>query len=404
LSKLVVVPAKRQTALQSRRRLKMAESAHAYVRGNTAQFYDWLQSRSVRASIPAGPDIWICGDCHTGNIGPVADIKGKIDIQIRDLDQTVIGNPAHDLLRLGLSLAMAARSSDLPGVTTALMLEELIVGYISGLSGRFAKLDSKNLEPIKRVMRQANQRHWKHLAEERIEGVEPKIPLGPKFWSLSREETRQLEELIASEDLHALMRRTDQDTGDNKIRLVDAAYWMKGCSSLGRLRYAALVGVGNKKGVRYRLLDVKEATEAAGPYARKAGMPRNNAERVVAGASALSPFLGERMAAAHIIKKPVVVRELRPQDLKFELERLQQAEAIAIARLMAAVVGRAHGRQLPLQQRRAWIRDLKQRHSKGLDAPRWLWSGVLDLAALHEAAYLEHCRQYALGKASRGAS
>jgi uncharacterized protein (DUF2252 family) len=404
LSKLVVVPAKRQTALQTRRRLKMAESAHAYVRGNTVQFYAWLQSRSVRASIPAGPDIWICGDCHTGNIGPVADIEGKIDIQIRDLDQTVIGNPAHDLVRLGLSLAMAARSSDLPGVTTALMLEELIVGYISGLGGRFAQLDSKNLEPIKRVVRRANQRHWKHLAEERIEGVEPKIPLGPKFWLLTSEETRQLEELIASDDLRALLRRTDQDICDDKIRLVDAAYWMKGCSSLGRLRYAALVGVENKKGVSYRLLDVKEAAAAAGPYAKNAGMPRNNAQRVVAGASALSPFLGERMVAAHIVKKPVVVRELRPQDLKFELERLQQGEAIAIARLMAGVVGRAHGRQLPWQERRAWIRYIKQRHSKGLDAPRWLWSGVLDLAALHEAAYLEHCRQYALGKTPRDAS
>jgi uncharacterized protein (DUF2252 family) len=401
LSKLVVAPTKRQTALQTRRRLKMAESAHAYVRGNTVQFYEWLQSRSVRASIPAGPDIWICGDCHTGNIGPVADIKGKIDIQIRDLDQAVIGNPAHDLLRLGLSLAMAARSSDLPGVTTALMLEEMIIGYISGLSGRFAQVDAKNLEPIKRVMRQADRRHWRHLAEERIEGVEPKIPFGPKFWSLRREETRQLEELIASEDLHALVRRTDQNTRDNKIRLVDAAYWMKGCSSLGRLRYAALIGVGNKKGLHYRLLDVKEATEPAGPYAKKAAMPRNNAERVVAGARALSPFLGERMVAAHIVKKPVVVRELRPQDLKFELQRLQQAEAIAIGRLMAGVVGRAHGRQLPSGERRAWARDLKQRHSKGLDAPRWLWSGVLDLAALHEAAYLEHCRQYALGKTPR---
>ena len=86
------------------------------------------------------------------------------------------------------------------------------------------------------------------------------------------------------------------------------------------------------------------------------------------------------------------------------MERLQQAEAIAIARLMAGVVGRAHGRQLPTQERRAWIHDLKQRHSKGLDAPRWLWSGVLDLAALHEAAYLEHCRRYALGSHPRQAN
>src|SRR6202020_3229190 len=119
------------------------------------QCYEWLRSKSVQASIPAGPDLWICGDCHTGNLGPVADVEGNIDIQIRDLDQTVIGNPAHDLLRLGLSLAMAARSSDLPGGTTALMLEELIAGYIGGLSGRFAQADAKNLTPIRRGLRQA---------------------------------------------------------------------------------------------------------------------------------------------------------------------------------------------------------------------------------------------------------
>jgi hypothetical protein len=45
--------------------------------------------------------------------------------------------------------------------------------------------------------------------------------------------------------------------------------------------------------------------------------------------------------------------------------------------------------------------SLNSEHSKGLDAPRWLSSSVLDLAALHESAYLEHCRQYALGKGER---
>jgi len=28
-----------------------------------------------------------------GNLGPVANAAGQIEIQIRDLDQTVIGNP-----------------------------------------------------------------------------------------------------------------------------------------------------------------------------------------------------------------------------------------------------------------------------------------------------------------------
>jgi uncharacterized protein (DUF2252 family) len=400
LSPSAVTPARRTTVLNQRQRLKMAESAHAYVRGNTARFYAWLGSRSVRASLPAGPAIWICGDCHTGNLGPVADVEGNIDIQIRDLDQTVIGNPAHDLLRLGLSLAMAARSSDLPGVTTALMLEELIVGYISGLSGRSAGADAKDLGPIARVMRAANNRHWRHLAEERIEDVKPQIPLGEKFWALTDKEKKELEDLVEGSVLQHLIQRMDRNTEEKKICLLDAAYWMKGCSSLGLLRYAALIRVGSGKKSGYRLLDVKEAIAAVGPRAKKPAMPTNNAERVVAGANALSPYLGERMAAATIAGKTVFVRELRPQDMKFELENLQKGEAVAIARLMAGVVGRAHGRQMDIATRREWVRELRARHSKGLDAPRWLWSSVLDLAALHEAAYLEHCRQYALGKSA----
>ncbi len=96
----------------------MARSAHGYVRGSTVKFYEWLEDRS-RGKLPEGPPVWICGDCHVGNLGPLADAKGHVLIQIRDLDQTVIGNPAHDLIRLGLSLASASRGSDLPGVTTA---------------------------------------------------------------------------------------------------------------------------------------------------------------------------------------------------------------------------------------------------------------------------------------------
>jgi len=392
-----ITPANRKAVLDQRRRAKMAMSAHAYVRGNTVQFYEWLRSKSVQASIPLGPDIWICGDCHTGNLGPVADVEGNIDIQIRDLDQTVIGNPAHDLLRLGLSLAMAARSSDLPGVTTALMLEEMIGGYLSGLTGHSPRVDPEDIEPIRRVMRQAKNRQWRHLAEERIEDVKPTIPLGSKFWKLASRESKELQQLFDECGLHQLIQTITGREEPKDVRLLDAAYWMKGCSSLGRLRYAALVGVGAMKHHEYRLLDIKEAVAAAAPCSKSTKMPANNAERVVTGARNLSPFLGDRMIAAKISGRQVVIRELRPQDLKFELRGLQRPEATAIARVMAGVVGRAHGRQLKTPERRAWSKELKGRHRKDLDAPRWLWGGVLDLSALHEAAYLEHCRRFALG-------
>ena len=89
-----------------------------------------------------------------------------------------------------------------------------------------------------------------------------------------------------------------------------------------------------------------------------------------------------------------------PQDLKFEMERLKQNEAIAAARLFASVVGKAHGRQMDPLTRGAWDKELVRSRSKKLDAPSWLWSSVLELAATHEAAYLEHCRAYALERKS----
>ena len=121
-------PSARQATLAGIRQLKMARSSNAYVRGNTLKFYEALNDLPKQL-IPEGPPIWICGDCHVGNLGPIANAQGRVEIQIRDLDQTVIGTPAHDLIRLGLSLGTAARSSDLPGVTTAQMLEQMIEGY-----------------------------------------------------------------------------------------------------------------------------------------------------------------------------------------------------------------------------------------------------------------------------------
>jgi uncharacterized protein (DUF2252 family) len=59
-----------------------------------------------------------------------------------------------------------------------------------------------------------------------------------------------------------------------KIRVSDAAHWMKGCSSLGRLRYAALLGVGKKKERQFCLVDLKEAVRATAPMAKRAEMPK----------------------------------------------------------------------------------------------------------------------------------
>src|SRR5437868_445246 len=60
---------------------KMPRSGKAYVRGNTAIFYEWLAELLLAREIPMGPPIWICGDCHLGNLGPLADADHQIAIQ-----------------------------------------------------------------------------------------------------------------------------------------------------------------------------------------------------------------------------------------------------------------------------------------------------------------------------------
>ena len=390
-----VEPERRAKLLAAERNRKMAASAHAYVRGSTTRFYEWLEATHT---MPDGPPAWICGDCHVGNLGPVASADGALAIQVRDLDQTVVGNPAHDLVRLGLSLAMAARGSDLPGVTTTHMLERVIDGYESAFAPdqRGETLDAGDTMPktVKLVMREARGRSWKHLADERIEGVEPVIPLGPRFWPLTKEEREAVDALFADEASRRLVASLRSD-GDDAVRVLDAAYWRKGCSSLGRLRFAVLVATGSGKAERHCLMDVKEAVAAAAPRSKAADMPRDNAERVVAGARHLSPFLGGRMVAARLLGRAVFIRELLPQDLKLEIEHLSRDEAMGVAEFLARVVGRGHARQLDASDRKLWLGELRRNRTKSLDAPSWLWNSVVDLVGSHETAYLEHCRRYA---------
>jgi uncharacterized protein (DUF2252 family) len=392
-SKKSVRPADRMPELTLKQTLKMTRSAHAYVRGSTVQFYAWLEAQK-RGTLPEGPPVWICGDCHAGNLGPVAGIDGRIDIQIRDLDQTVIGNPAHDIIRLALSLATASRGSDLPGVTTARILEQVIEGYQAALRQNADTIEDAP-DSIQLVMKQSVGRSWKALAEERLKDKKPTIPLGAKFWQLSRSEHEAIADLFATPPLHHLATSLRSRDDDAAVEVLDAAYWMKGCSSLGLLRFAVLLGIGKGKKRDLALMDVKEAVKAAASRYAGTKMPKDNAERVVEGALHLSPHLGKRMVAGEIEDRSVFIRELLPQDLKIEIERLTIEDAMKAASFMAGVVGKAHARQMDQAARKAWTKELKHHRSKTLDAPSWLWSSVVALIGRHEVAYLEHCRKYA---------
>lgn len=398
-------PEHRQSVLAAKRNAKMARSAHAYMRGSAGRFYAWLADLRG-GTLPDGPPIWICGDCHHGNLGPIADTTGEVAIQIRDLDQTTIGNPVHDLLRLGLSLATAARSSDLPGVITCRMMGALIEGYGHAFDGSHDAGMARAQRPavVKIAIKAALHRSWKALCRQTTGDAKPSIPLGERFWPLSEQERASIQALFESDSAASIYTALCQEApGEAAMDVLDVAYWVKGCSSLGRRRYAVLLDIDGAcaSGKPPCLIDIKEAAVAAAPRHTGSRIPRDGARRVVEGARHVSPMLGNRMCAARVDDRAVVIRELMPQDLKLETERLTEEDAVNAARFLARVVGQAHAQQMDIETRRAWLREIRRRSPKSNDAPSWLWHSVVDLIAVHEAEYLEHCRRYALSRDSR---
>ena len=75
--------------------------------------------------------------------------------------------------------------------------------------------------------------------------------------------------LFKRQDVANLVLTLNARQSGAEVEMVDAAYWMKGCSSLGKLRFAALVEMGGDGKTRDRvaLVDLKEGVDAAAPAA-----------------------------------------------------------------------------------------------------------------------------------------
>ncbi len=183
--------AERPVILERKRTLKMARSAHAYVRGNTARFYEWLAASPAARRVPMGPAIWICGDCHLGNLGPGRRRRGTCRDPDprprpgRDRQSRARSHPPGPVAgHRGPRFGPARRhhcTDDGGEWSTA-----------TAPPSRIPTRDHPGAEPetVRSIRREAFGRRWRHLAKERLQAVEPRIPLGEKFWALAPEEAR----------------------------------------------------------------------------------------------------------------------------------------------------------------------------------------------------------------------
>lgn len=399
------VPSPKQRAehLAALKAWKMALDAHAFVRASAGLFYRSLAD-GLDETIPGADPIWISGDCHGENLGAVGNAHGTANLDLNDLDETVVGWAAHDLVRLALDMTVAARSyEELRGVETVAIVAAVLEGYCDALSrcspGKPVALVEAPPQLRKLIRRTAEQTRT-DLLDRRVprgEDGKRRFAFGPRYFPLADHERAAIDALIAKDEMRTLVASLTDEAADVQVEVLDAAFRVAGTGSLGCWRAAALVriGSGKKEGdARLRLVDIKEALPSDAIRHPKGKTPTDDADRVVSGARALVPMFGERMLAATVLHRRVVVRELLPQDRKVNLDLLKRGEAAPIARHLGAVVGRAHARQLTPEQAAAWGTQLLPKGTCDGRPPDWLWETLIELVGIHEEAYLRHCGDF----------
>ena len=66
------------------------------------------------------------------------------------------------------------------------------------------------------------------------------IPIGKRFWPLSSEERTAVDAMFVEDGVRNLVTSLRSRADDDDVKVMDAAYWRKGCSSLGRLRLGGI--------------------------------------------------------------------------------------------------------------------------------------------------------------------
>lgn len=226
---------------------------------------DMLQERFPRAS-SISPSGLIVGDLHLENFGVYRGQSGKLSFDVNDFDDIGEGPLDLDLRRLCTSAFL------LPGVSPALRTKaarEIASAWaeaVAKVGGRFpvsAWRMANARGVVRRLLREAARRSRADFMEDVAPGKGHRLLADPKkFARPAKPWVRVVQKAFA--DYQENLRQLKAPDPPRGWKVLDVAYEFKGIGSLGRLRFAVLVGKGDQR----RLFEFKEARPSAMDAAR----------------------------------------------------------------------------------------------------------------------------------------
>jgi uncharacterized protein (DUF2252 family) len=229
----------------------MYDDKYRFFRGTAHLFFEDIPSSSFLWKAPA---VWICGDLHLENFGSYKGDNRIAYFNINDFDESVLASPLLDVVRLIISLRIAAVNLKIP-VETAYQLSSLFVNtYFDKLKqGYILTLEKETTTGvIRKFLEEVKNRRRKTFIRERTILERGKISIRIDNLHASKiKKSEKLSVITAMENWSKKMKTP------SFFNVKDVALRMAGTSSLGLKRYVVLIeGKGEDYG-NY-LLEIKE--------------------------------------------------------------------------------------------------------------------------------------------------
>ena len=232
---------------------QLAEDPFRFFRGTCHLFYEDL----AKDSLPASPNVWMCGDLHMENFGSFKGDNRLVYFDINDFDESVLGPAAWDLARFITSIFVG---SQVIGVDEKKEALQWARHFLNAYSAILAKGKARYIEietasgVVRYFLEKVSQRTQSEFLQKRV-NIEKNKPVlnteNKKYLKLDKELKTAL-----MDHLQNWAMNREEKLGSSEV--LDACFRLAGTGSLGVKRYLFLIQITkNKK--KYRLLDMKQA-------------------------------------------------------------------------------------------------------------------------------------------------
>jgi uncharacterized protein (DUF2252 family) len=330
---------------------RLAGSPFGFFRGTFHLFaYDitsgpFRKSASLKSSGP------IVADLHTENFGSFRSVTNDIVYDINDFDETTTGLYEWDLWRLATGITIAAHDAGLrigEGLSAAgVMLRSYLkmLQKMAQVHKRDAFVDLEYTKSVRSLLNVAGEKSRIEFMETMAE--EPKrgqfvLKLNEKYTAIKPTERSEIERALAKYLKRCVAAPKAAPT---KYTFQDAAFRFAGSGSLGRRRYALLLGKGRGKPETFetlRLIEWKDSLDSSlDSQQPRAGKRRG--KQLIASTLAFQVQPKRYLGYLTAFGGPMQARELGANDCRFDHKQFATPERFqAASEVFGGVTARVH--------------------------------------------------------------